>query len=96
MSRQKSPQVAAKRAQHAAKQVEQSHREKRKGRWMLAGVALASVVLLIGDYVWLKARVQKRREEHFRSSHHRSRTNSPATSFSILQPPRNNPTTNHE
>jgi hypothetical protein len=93
VSRWKSPQAAARQAQHATKAAEQSRQEKRKGRWMLIGVALASATLLFGDYLWLKARAQKRREEHLRSSQQHSRTNSLATPVS---PPRNNPTTNHE
>ena len=93
MSRWKSPQAAARYAQHATQEAEQSRLERRKGRWMLIGVALASASLLLGDYLWLKARAQKQREEHLRSSHHRSRTNSLATPLSI---PRNSPTTNHE
>ena len=96
VSRWKSPQAAAKHAQHAAKEAEQSRREKRKGRWMLIGVALASASLLLGDYLWLKVRAQKRREEHLRSSQHRSRTNSLAMPVSTPQPPRDNATTNHE
>lgn len=60
---------------------------------MLIGVALASASLLLGDYLWQKARAQKRREEHLRSSQQHSQTNSPATPVSI---PRDNRTTNHE
>jgi hypothetical protein len=96
VSRWKSPQAAAKHAQHVAKEAEQSRREKRKGRWMLIGVALASATLLLGDYLWLKARAQKRREEHLRSQQHRSRTNSLASPVTIPQSPRDNATTNHE
>lgn len=96
VSRWKSPQVAAKHAQHDAKEAEQLHREKRKGRWMLIGVAVASASLMLGDYLWLKARAQKRREEHLRSQQHRSRTNSFAMPVNIPQPSRDPATTNHE
>lgn len=81
MSRWKSPQVAAKLAQHATKEAEQSRREKCKGRWMLIGVAVASASLLLGDYLWLKARAQKRREEHQQRQHQRVQTNSPAVAI---------------
>jgi hypothetical protein len=96
VSRWKSPQAAAKHAQHAGKEVAQSRREKRKGRWMLIGVAVASLSLLIADYSWLKSRAQKRREEHQQRQHHRSQTNSPAAHVAMPQPPSVSTPTNHE
>lgn len=75
MSRWRSPQSAAKRAQRAAKEAEQNRREKRKSRWMIIGLAVVSLSLLVGDYFWLKARAEKRREEHMRTRHRPAQTN---------------------
>ena len=85
MSRFKSPQAAAKQAQRAASEAAQRRREKRNSWLMIIGLALVSVSLVIADYFWLKARAQKRREEHRQSQHHRSRTNSPAVAPLNLQ-----------
>ena len=92
MSRLKSPQAAAKQAGGDAKDAEQRRREKRNSWLMIIGLALVSVSLVIADYFWLKARAQKRREEHRQSQHHRSQTNSPAVAPSIPQTNQ----TNHE
>ena len=78
MSRFRSPQVAAKRAERAAKEAEQRRREKRKSIWMIIGLALVSISLMVGDYFWLKARAQKRREEHMQTRHRPAQTNDTA------------------
>ena len=78
MSRFKSPEAAAKRAQRAAKEAEQNRREKRKSRWMIIGLAVVSISLVIGDYFWLKVRAEKRREEHMRTRHRPAQTNDTA------------------
>jgi hypothetical protein len=74
----KSPQAAAKRAQRAAKEAEQNRREKRKSRWMIIGLAVVSISLVIGDYFWLRARAQKRREQHMQTRHRPAQTNDAA------------------
>ncbi len=75
MSRWKSPQVAALRAERAAKEAEQARKMKRKSRLMIIGVAILSIGLVVTDYFWLKARAQKRREEHMRTRHRPAQTN---------------------
>lgn len=75
MKRWKSPQVAAKRAERAAKEAEKNRREKRNSRWMIIGLAVVSLSLMIGDYFWLKARAQKRREQHMQTRHRAAQTN---------------------
>ena len=75
MSRFRSPQVAAKRTERAAKEAEQRRKESRKSRWMIIGLAVVSIFLMVGDYFWLKARAQKRREEHMRTRHRPTQTN---------------------
>lgn len=78
MSRFKSPQVAAKHAQRAAKEAEQRRKEQRKSRWIIIGLAVVSISLVIGDYFWLKARAQKRREQHMQTRHRAAQTNDAA------------------
>ena len=78
MSRWRSPQAAAKRAQRAEKEAEQQRREKRNSRWMIIGVTVASISLMVGDYFWLKARAQKRREQHMQTRHRPAQTNDAA------------------
>jgi uncharacterized protein HemX len=79
MSRWKSPQVAAKRAQRAAKETEQRRKEKRNGRLMIIAFVTVSVGLTVADYFWLKARAARQREEHQRIYHRQIQTNSPAS-----------------
>jgi hypothetical protein len=78
VSRFRSPQVAAKRAERAAKEAEKIRKEKRNSRWMIIGLAVVSISLMVGDYFWLKARAQKRREEHMRTRHRPAQTNDTA------------------
>lgn len=75
MSRFRSPQAAAKRAERAAKEAEQRRKESRKSRWMIIGLAVVSISLMVGDYFWLKARAQKRREQHMQTRHRAAQTN---------------------
>lgn len=96
MSRFKSPHVAAKRAERAAKDAEQRRREKRNSLLMIIGLALVSLSLVVADYFWLKARAQKRREEHRQRQHQRAQTNSPAAHIAMPQPPSVSAPTNHE
>lgn len=95
MSRLKSPQTAAKHAQRVALEAGQRRREKRNSRLMIIGLALVSISLVVADYFWLKARAQKRREEHRQRQHQRAQTNSPAV-VSIPVPQRAGALTNHE
>ena len=81
----KSPQAAAKHAQRATLEAGQRRREKRNSWLMIIGLALVSVSLVIADYFWLKARAQKRREEHRQRQHQRAQTNSPAVAPLNLQ-----------
>ncbi len=69
MSRWKSPQVAAKRAERAAKEAEKKRKEKRNGILMVVGWAIVTIALIVGDYFWLKARAQRRNAEHQRLFH---------------------------
>lgn len=78
MSRWKTPQIAAKRAARAAKEAKQRRKENRKSRWMIIGLAVVSISLMVGDYFWLKARAEKRREEHMRTRHRPAQTNDTA------------------
>jgi len=96
VSRLKSPQAAAKQAERAAKDTEQRRREKRNCWLMIIGLALVSISLVVADYFWLKARAQKRREEHRQRQHQRAQTNSPAVPVSIPEPQRAGALTNHE
>jgi cytoskeletal protein RodZ len=77
MSRWKSPQAAAKHAERAAKEAAQLRKEKRNSRLLIIGVALASILLIFADYLWLRARARQRREQHERQFHH-GQTNAPA------------------
>ena len=96
MSRFKSPQAAAKQAERDAKDAGQRHREKRNSLLMIIGLALVSISLVVADYFWLKARAQKRREEHRQRQHQRAQTNSPAAPVSIPEPQGVGALTNHE
>lgn len=96
MSRFKSPRAAAKQAARDAKDAEQRRREKRNSWLMIIGLALVSLSLVVADYFWLKARAQKRREEHLQRRHQRALTNSPAAPVSIPEPQRAGALTNHE
>jgi len=96
VSRLKSPQAAAKQAGRAAKQAGQRRHEKRNSLLMIIGLALVSFSLGVADYFWLKARAQKRREEHRQRQHQRAQTNSPAAPVSIPEPQRAGALTNHE
>lgn len=82
MSRWRSPQAAAKRAQRAAKEAEQLRREKRNSRLLIVGVALISISLVFADYFWLRAQARRRREEHLQRQHQRAQTNSPTPRMS--------------
>lgn len=77
MSRLESPQTATKHAERASKEADQRRREKRNSLLMIIGLALVSISLVVADYFWLKARAQKRREEHRQRQHQRAQTNSP-------------------
>ncbi len=77
MSRWKSPQVAALRAERAAKEAEQDRKMMRKSRLMIIGVAVLSIGLVVTDYFWLKSRALKRREEHQRIDHRPVQTDAP-------------------
>lgn len=75
MKRWKSPQVAAKLAERAAKEAEKNRKEKRNARFMIIGWAIVTISLIVGDYFWLKARAQKRREQHMQTRHRTAQTN---------------------
>lgn len=77
MSRWKSPQVAAKHAERAAKEAEQLRKVKHNGRLMIIGAAVVSIGLVVADCFWLKAQAQRRREEHEKIRHRQVQTNAP-------------------
>ena len=62
MSRWKSPQAAAKRTEHMAKEAEQRRNEKRKSWLLIVGVAVVSVGLVVADYFWLRHQARQRHE----------------------------------
>jgi len=74
VSRWKSPQTAARRAERAAEQSAQSRKEKRQGILMLIGIATTSLGLMLADYLWMRHAAQQR---HDRLIHHAGQTNSP-------------------
>ena len=68
--RWKSPQIAAKRAERAAKEAAKLRKEKRKSRLMLIGVVLLMIAAVVADYLWLRTQARQRREQHERLHHH--------------------------
>jgi uncharacterized protein HemX len=79
VKRWKSPQIASKRAERAAKEAAKKRREKRTGWLIVACWAVVSLGLCVADYLWMKARAERRREEHQRIYHRQAQTNSPAS-----------------
>ena len=77
MSRWKSPQVAARLAEHAAKKAAKARREKRYARLMLIGFVLIMVSLMVADYFWLRAQARKRQEQHQKTHHRPNQTDTP-------------------
>ena len=72
MKRWKSPQIAAKHADRAAKKAEENRKEKRK-MWINIVVVLCFPFgLIIADYFWLKHQAEQRMEEHRRIFHHKT------------------------
>ncbi len=93
MSRWKSPQAAARRAEHANSVAEQRRKERRRSIALIVGVAVASIGLCIGDYFWLR---HQARQKHERRHQHRQRselTNAPASNAPHIG---QNRITNHE
>jgi hypothetical protein len=76
MSRWKSPQLAARHAQRAAKAAEQSRRENRKSLLLVMAIAAGLTAIMVGDYLWMSSRAQRRREQYLQRQQHRSQTNS--------------------
>ena len=90
MSRWKSPQAAAKRTEHMAKEAEQRRNEKRKSWLLIVGVAVASVGLVVADYFWLRHQARQRHEQRHR---HSMQSNSPALPVGLpgeMNPPKQN------
>ena len=96
MSRWKSPQIAAKRAQRAEQQAEQLRKEKRNSWLMIIGFILLSTSLVIADYFWLKARARQRRERHMQTHHRPAQTNTPAAAVTLPANQTAPTPTNHE
>ena len=78
MSRWKSPKIAAKRAERAAKEAEENRKEKRNARLMIIGWAVVTIGLIVGDCYWLKARAQRRKTEHQRIYHQKTNASPPS------------------
>lgn len=76
MSRWKSPQIAAKRAERAAKGAAKLRREKRRSWQLVIGLAVVSVGLTVADYFWLRHQARQRHERYHQ--HHQRGTNTPA------------------
>ena len=86
MSRWKSPQIAAKRAEREAKEADKARKEKLKGTLMMVGCAILAIALLVGDVLFLKARARRRKEEH-QKLYHRETNTPPATITNSGSPP---------
>lgn len=93
MSRWLSPEKAARRAGRAAKDAAQRRKEKRRSIALIAGVALASIGLCIGDYFWLRHQARQKHERHHLHRQRGELTNNPASTASHLG---QNRVTNHE
>lgn len=81
MSRLISPRTAAKHAERVATEAAQLRKEKRNSWLMIIGVALASMSLMAGNYIWLRARARGRRDEHLQRQQERGQPNSPAVTI---------------
>lgn len=90
MSRWKSPQIAVKRAKHAAKAKATRRREMRRSWTLVIGIALVSAGLMVADYFWLRYQA---RQHHERQQQHGGPTNSPDSNASGAE---QNHGTNHE
>jgi hypothetical protein len=94
VSRWKSPQAAARRAERTDRETEQRRREKRRSWLIVIGVALASIGLTVADYLWLHYQARQRHER--RRPHHQQVG---TTNFPISGSPQlteKSPSTNHE
>lgn len=76
MSRWKSPQTAARRAERAANEAEQRRIEKRRSLLLVVGIIAVSLGLTVADFFWLRARAESRRK-HPHQQHGQS-TNNPS------------------
>jgi hypothetical protein len=76
MSRWKSPNTAARRAEREAERKSKLRRDKRRGWLLLVGFTVIFIGLMVADYFWLRHRARQR---HERLHHHIEETNSPAT-----------------
>ena len=61
MSRWKSPQAAAKRAERAAKEVEKLRKDNRKSRLLLVGTIVLMVLSLASYLIWAFNRINEHR-----------------------------------
>lgn len=93
MSRWLSPERAARRAERAATDAAQRRKEKRRSIALIAGVALASVGLCIGDYFWLRHQARQKHERHHQHRQRGELTNNPASTAPHIG---QNHVTNHE
>jgi hypothetical protein len=78
VNRWKSPQIAAKHAERAAKAAAELRKEKRNGWLIVIGIALALSSIMFADYLWLRARARQRYEQRLQSGHRPTQTNAPA------------------
>lgn len=90
MSRWKSPQVAAKRIEHAAKGVARQRKERRRDWLLVIGIAVASMGLMVADYFWMWHEAKVRHERRY---HLGGKTNAPAIAAPVVE---QNQVTNHE
>lgn len=80
MSRWKSPLVAAKRTERVAKEVERQRKKRRRDCLLVIGIAVASMGMMVGDYLWLWHEAKARHERRY----NRGETTNAATSNAPL------------
>lgn len=90
MSRWLSPEKAARRAERAAKDAAQRRKEKRRTWLMVGGVAVASIGLMVADYLWLRHEAKQKHEQRY---HRGGKTNAPASAVPLEE---QSQATNHE
>lgn len=89
MSRWKSPQSAARRAEREAKEAEATRREKRITWLLVIAFALLSLGFIMADYLFLRYAAQQQHERIH--PHARNDTNEMKTQPEVLQKPTGTP-----
>lgn len=79
MSRWKSPQVAAERSERVARNVERQRKRRRRDWLLVIGIAVASMGLMVADYLWLWHEAKVRHERRHQHQQPSKLTNDPAS-----------------